>query len=210
METAGRKKPLETRERILDAAEDVFNEKGVSRTTLNEIAEAAGVTRGAIYWHFKNKVELFEAMVDRVRGPMKELVELTANKSTEDPLEQLSRGHERLMQGVIDNPHYRKVLNILFHKCEYTDEDDGIVVQQKEWHTYCNNMIENTLVNAQAKNQLPQDLDISLASRVLGFTFSGLLASWLFMPDSFDLIEDTKKVNNALFGMFKHSPNVKK
>lgn len=114
------------------------------------------------------------------------------------------------MQGVIDNPHYRKVLNILFHKCEYTDEDDGIVIQQKEWHTYCNNMIENTLVNAQAKNQLPQDLDISLASRVLGFTFSGLLASWLFMPDSFDLIEDTKKVSNALFGMFKHSPNVKK
>ena len=210
MEAAGRKKPLETRERILDAAEDVFNAKGVSRTTLNEIAEAAGVTRGAIYWHFKNKVELFDAMVGRVRGPIKELVEKTADINTEDPLEQLSLGHESLMQGVIDNPHCRKVLNILFHKCEYTDEDDAIVIQQKEWQTYCNNMIENTLVNAQAKNQLPQDLDIVLAGRVLGFTFTGLLKSWLFMPDSFDLVENTKKVNNALFGMIKHSPHLKK
>lgn len=92
MEGAVRKKPLETRERILDAAEDVFNARGVSRTTLNEIAEAAGVTRGAIYWHFKNKVELFEAMCDRVRGPMKALVEKTADKDTEDPLEQLVPG----------------------------------------------------------------------------------------------------------------------
>ena len=71
-------------------------------------------------------------------------------------------------------------------------------------------MIENTLVNAQAKNQLPQDLDIALAGRVLGFTFTGLLKSWLFMPDSFDLVENTKKVNNALFGMIKHSPHLKK
>ncbi len=210
MEPVSRKKPLETRERILDAAEEVFNAKGVSRTTLNEIAEAAGVTRGAIYWHFKNKVELFEAMVARVRGPIKELVEKTADKNTEDPLEQLSVGHENLMQGVIDNPHFRKVLNILFHKCEFTDEDDGIVIQQKEWQTYCNNMIEHTLINAQARKQLPVDLDISLASRVMGFTFTGLLKSWLFMPDSFDLVEDTKKVNNALIGLLKHCPDLKK
>ena len=45
MERAGRKKTLETRDRILDAAEDVFNECGYSNTTLNEIAEAAGLTK---------------------------------------------------------------------------------------------------------------------------------------------------------------------
>lgn len=210
MEPAVRKKPLETRERILDAAEDVFNEKGVSRTTLNEIAEAAGVTRGAIYWHFKNKVELFEAMVGRVRGPIRELMEKTADKNNEDPLGQLCAGHENFMKGVIDNSHFRKVLNILFHKCEYTDEDDGIVIQQKEWQTYCNGMIENTLVNAQAKRQLPEELDLGLASRLMGFTFTGLLKSWLFMPDGFDLVEDTKKVNNALIGLLQHSPDLRK
>ncbi|MBV5333220.1 TetR family transcriptional regulator, partial [bacterium] len=56
----------ETRKAILDAAETVFQERGVSRTSLAEIATAAGVTRGAIYWHFANKAELFDAMIQRV------------------------------------------------------------------------------------------------------------------------------------------------
>ncbi|MBL8522861.1 MAG: TetR family transcriptional regulator, partial [Betaproteobacteria bacterium] len=60
----------ETRNRLLDTAEHVFNERGVSRTSLAEIAEAAGVTRGAIYWHFKNKLDLFNAMMERVILPV--------------------------------------------------------------------------------------------------------------------------------------------
>jgi TetR/AcrR family acrAB operon transcriptional repressor len=44
----------ETRNAILDAAELVFQEHGVSHTSLAEIAAAAGVTRGAVYWHFAN------------------------------------------------------------------------------------------------------------------------------------------------------------
>ena len=41
-----------TREALLDAAEHVFEQRGVARTSLNHIAEAAGLTRGAVYWHF--------------------------------------------------------------------------------------------------------------------------------------------------------------
>jgi hypothetical protein len=40
----------------------VFLERGVSRATLDEIARAAGVTRGAIYWHFRDKLEIFVAL----------------------------------------------------------------------------------------------------------------------------------------------------
>ena len=47
----------QTREDILNAAIDMFYKDGVSKTTLNGIATHAGVTRGAIYWHFKNKME---------------------------------------------------------------------------------------------------------------------------------------------------------
>ena len=55
-----------TRDRILDAAELEFQRHGVSRTSLQAIARAAGVTRGAIYWHFKNKPDLFKAMLKRL------------------------------------------------------------------------------------------------------------------------------------------------
>ena len=61
---------LATREALLDAAELVFEQRGVSRTSLSDIAKAAGVTRGAVYWHFKDKADLFNAMMERVTLPL--------------------------------------------------------------------------------------------------------------------------------------------
>lgn len=209
-DTASRKKTLDTRDRILDAAEDVFYDKGYSNTTLNEIAEAASVTRGAIYWHFKNKEDLFEAMCSRVRQPMGEMIEEIVEKDATDPIAQLSKTHEFIMLEVIGNPHYRKVLTILFYKCEFTSETDQIVIQQKAWQTYSKKIIQRILVNAQMKNQLPADLDIELANNLLGFVFKGLLADWLFMPDSFDLIKSARKVNDAIFDLMRSSSHLKK
>ena len=61
---------LETREKLLDAAETLFQREGVSRTSLQQIAQEAGVTRGAVYWHFKDKAELFDAMMRRATMPL--------------------------------------------------------------------------------------------------------------------------------------------
>ena len=65
---------LATKESILSAALDVFVAKGVARASLADIADAAGVTRGAIYWHFRNKVDIFEAMHDQLHQPVMEQV----------------------------------------------------------------------------------------------------------------------------------------
>lgn len=55
---------LETRQHILDVAMRLFSQQGVSATSLAQIAQAAGVTRGAIYWHFKDKSDLFGEIWD--------------------------------------------------------------------------------------------------------------------------------------------------
>ena len=51
-----------TREQLLQSALDTFYRQGVAKTPLQAIARNAGVTRGALYWHFKNKEELFEEL----------------------------------------------------------------------------------------------------------------------------------------------------
>lgn len=51
-----------TRDGILDAAERVFLEKGVGTTAMADLADAAGVSRGAVYGHYKNKIEVCLAM----------------------------------------------------------------------------------------------------------------------------------------------------
>lgn len=55
----------QTRSLLLDAAEEVFAEKGFTTATLDDIARAAGYTKGAIYKHFATKEELFLAVSDR-------------------------------------------------------------------------------------------------------------------------------------------------
>jgi AcrR family transcriptional regulator len=56
-----------TREAIVSAAMKLFSERGFGSTTIAEIARAAGITKGAIYWHFDSKDSLFSAILDRIR-----------------------------------------------------------------------------------------------------------------------------------------------
>lgn len=65
----------QTRVAILEAAERLFLEKGVAQCSLEQIARAAGVTRGAVYWHFENKAHLFHEMLSQVRLPPEQLTE---------------------------------------------------------------------------------------------------------------------------------------
>ena len=64
---------LKTKEHLMLAALETFYQKGIARTSLNEIAQAAGVTRGALYWHFPNKQALISAIsqfiLSEVVGP---------------------------------------------------------------------------------------------------------------------------------------------
>jgi len=61
---------LQTKCQLLQAAKELFNEKGFSRTTLAEIAQKAGLTRGAAYWHFKSKDEIFITVVEQALNDM--------------------------------------------------------------------------------------------------------------------------------------------
>ncbi len=106
---------LETRNAILDAAEIVFQERGVSKTSLAEIAAAAGVTRGAIYWHFANKVDLFDAMIQRVFGLMEaKLAELQAQKH-ENPADLLRELAFYFIDRVVNDQRYHRSLEISLH-----------------------------------------------------------------------------------------------
>lgn len=58
-----REQPSESRERILAAAVSVFARKGFQRASLDEIAAEAELTKGAIYWHFRSKNDLFSSLL---------------------------------------------------------------------------------------------------------------------------------------------------
>lgn len=79
-----------TRQQLLNAGLNVFSEKGYAAAKLSEIAEEAGVTRGAIYWHFKNKKELFLALFKDEVDPFFDTIEQTAEEEL-GPLERIKK-----------------------------------------------------------------------------------------------------------------------
>ena len=79
---------LQTKKQIMDAAVTLFSSKGYEKTSLSDVARAAGVTRGAIYWHFENKGELLIELLQAIAKD-KNLVEPlldSAKESEFDPL----------------------------------------------------------------------------------------------------------------------------
>ncbi|MDD3352046.1 TetR family transcriptional regulator [Zoogloea sp.] len=109
-----------TRRHIIDAARRVFLECGVSHTTLEKIAVAAGVTRGAVYWHFRNKTELFFAMRDQAILPFVDRV--LFNEGDEDPLLGIETALREIIHVLTDQDHTRETLEIVIFKCEYVGE----------------------------------------------------------------------------------------
>ncbi|MFJ3044322.1 TetR family transcriptional regulator [Herbaspirillum chlorophenolicum] len=208
MARSTKEEALETRARILDAAEHVFHERGVSHTSLADVAKAADVTRGAIYWHFKNKSDLFDAMCERVRLPMEAVLEENASPQLADPLGQFLRSGVYVLTMAATDERCRKVFDIIFNKCEFADHDDPILIRQRECHVDGMLRLEQILTNAISRGQLPATLNIRLACLMAHTTFSGLLTDWFFAPDSFDLVKDGEKMLAASLHALKTAPSL--
>lgn len=114
-----REKALETRNQILDAAEAAFFEYGFARTSLADIAGMAGLTRCTIHGHFRNKGEVFTAMVGRVKLPMEMLVMATFDESETDPLGRMRDLFMFCLGNAATELHSRRVFEVLLTRCEY-------------------------------------------------------------------------------------------
>lgn len=177
-----------TREALLDAAEEVFLDKGVARTSLEQIARHAGMTRGAVYWHFRNKADLFQAMLNRVRMPFQELVEEIGDPGlAEAPLEAIRlaclSGFERL-----ERPRYRRVHAILIHHCEVFGDIDPLAMQNEMAEESCG-ALRDYLQCAARLGQLRTDLSPELAAQLLQSMLGGLFHDWLRNHEQFSIVE---------------------
>ncbi|WP_322032376.1 TetR family transcriptional regulator [Paraburkholderia sp. J76] len=200
---------LETRNRILDAAEHVFYEKGVSRTSLAEIAQTAGVTRGAIYWHFENKGDLFTAMFDRVVLPLDELKVASTDPGEPDPLGRMRELCILCLRNTATDVRRRRVFEILFLKCEFVEEMGPVMARHQTDMREGLASIEQGLRNAMSKGQLPADLDPKRASRVLHSFIGGALRDMAILPDVFDVASNAERHVDAMLDALRYSSSLR-
>ncbi|MFM9917478.1 MAG: TetR family transcriptional regulator [Rhizobacter sp.] len=180
---------LVTRDRILDAAEVVFERRGVSRCSLQEIAQAAGVTRGAIYWHFENKADLVNAMFKRVTLPLEEAINRSADPEAPDPVLEVRNSLLNALRKTVADPQVQRVFVIKMQKVEYVDELLAVRDLRVNNRVGLIHHVEVGLKRAMAMGRLDRRVPARATAVGLHALTSGLIENWLLDPTAFDLVK---------------------
>ncbi|MBO9516027.1 MAG: TetR family transcriptional regulator [Variovorax sp.] len=196
----------ETRQRLLDAAEVLFQSQGVSHTTLQQIAQQAGATRGAIYWHFKDKADLFNAMMDRVTLPLEAAVQRVAEDGSMEGVERMMVEALKLMTG---DPQMRRVFDIATHKVEYTHDMQSVHRRHLDARNACVFDFEKAMIAEARRSRIKLPIPAAVAAQGLHALINGLIQNWLLDPEAFDLVATgrrTFRVYLAGLGFGKSQP----
>jgi len=183
-----------TRSRILDTAELLFEARGVSRTSLNEIALAAGVTRGAIYWHFRDKADLFNAMMERATLPLESAVKDSDDPARLEPLQHMRRSFTEALRQTAGDPQVRRVFEIATHKVEYVGELEAVRDRHLQARNECLAHVTRGLRLAAARGQVSGRIPARAAAIGLHALIDGLIQNWMLDQTAFDLVRAGEQI----------------
>ena len=178
-----------TRDSILDAAEKLFVEQGVSRTTLQHIATAAGVTRGAIYWHIDDKGALFNAMMERAILPLEAELQMLDEADSSDPLADLREYMLAVLRRTVEDPVARRVFEIAMLKVEFVDEMDAVRCRRQHSLSQWMARVERRIKLAADQGLIDSKVEPGTLALAMWTMIDGLVRNWMFAPQSFDLLE---------------------
>jgi len=186
---------LATRHKLLDAAEHLFQAQGVSRTSLQDIARRAGATRGAVYWHFKDKADLFNAMMERVTLPMEESFH-QENEAQEiggeaglNAIDRIRLSTVNALRQIVTDMQTRRVFEVATQKVEYVEELQAVRLRHLAVRNGFVERIEQSLKTAANQMKLDLPVPASVGAQGLHALIDGLIQNWLLDPAAFDLLE---------------------
>ena len=196
----------ETRSRILDAAERVFYDRGVAHASLENIAAAAEVTRGAIYWHFKDKAELFDAMMQRVVLPVEEMIERADCCAGANPLQLLRAATIDVLVRTATDARMQRIFEIAYHRCEYVG--DAVAVRDRHVASQqgCLKSIEASFRACIEAGDLPRSVNARVAAVGAMSLVSGLIANWVLDTASFNLKRHAETLVDIYFRGLASTP----
>ncbi len=178
---------LATRQDIMAAAEEVFFERGATATTLEQIAERANVTRGAIYWHFKNKSELLAQIIDKAVIPLLDSFRTKLHEDTaEASIEHLHQSSTETLLTIVRSSDYKRRLAITLLKCEYTEEFQYLIDKHMLYHDEAHEILVTYLKKIEARASVLSKTPEVIAEAFL-FYIMGMLTQFFKEPDKVNI-----------------------
>ena len=177
---------------LLDAAVILFLRQGIANTSLKDIADLAGKTRGAIYWHFDNKDSVVQALWQRnAETYHQSLTKMASAIETEDPAKSFRQEIKNLIQNLLGDEEFGKVLRIVIHSVEFTDEHTSLqnFLTDKKMDFIL--ALKSSIEMLQQQRKIRVKLPSELLSQALFSYIHGLVDNYLKPGhDSLDLVKD--------------------
>ncbi|MBM5782798.1 MAG: TetR family transcriptional regulator, partial [Pelagibacterales bacterium] len=180
-----------------------FVTKGFVRSTLEEIATKANVTRGAVYWHFKNKYDIFSALQDELYQPLTTSILEDMKKNCDDSLNQLENLCIKLLVELDNDDTKKKILKIFLCKCDYSCGMEDIVERQRNQKLKNIDLFSQYFERAQKNQILVKDINPKTAAISLACYMSGIVTEYLRNPQLFSLKEQAQLLVKQFFLAFK-------
>lgn len=166
----------QTRRNIMAAALRTFNRRGIAHTTMEDIAAAARVTRGAIYWHFTDKLALLRAIRDDVSLPLVDKADFTLlNDRESDPLERVERFLVDLLNAIESDNRTRQAFCVMSFKCEYVGELKDVLKEYGRKNERLRKTLADVYAEARDRGQLRAGLSPDIAALETTVFLAGLL-----------------------------------
>ena len=172
------------RRQILAAALDVFSRQGYAGTTLDDITNAADLSKGAIYWYFTSKASLFATLLGERASIFTEILEDAAGQAA-TPLQSLELMWLRWMEALEGDRNYQAYVRLSHLRVEVADEPaEGMEARRAE-ERRTQALVTEYLLGAVVKRELPEQLDVEAAALTFVGAGNGLVRAWLLVPDTF-------------------------
>jgi len=191
-----------TRSAILDAAANIFAEKGPAHASLEEIAKAANVTRGAVYWHFKDKGEIFNSLHERLYQPLAEVILQDLSVGHTNPLQQLCDLCIKLLLELPTDAAKRQTMMLFLVHSNYT----GDFAKFKDIHlakkTQSLMLFSKYFEKAKEEGNLPDSADPLFLTLSIQCYMKGIIIEYLNDPQNINLEKNAKKLVTQFFKQY--------
>ena len=199
----------QTRCNLLDSALNVFYEKGVSQASLDEVAKTAGVTRGALYWHFKNKEELFDALFQIHSLNIERQMKLVLQPNPDhDPLTLLFKGILEYFNDLTKDPYLQKFCALMHPSLGSSKDNDTTIQLIHQYHAHWDEVFIQVLNECKRLKILNEKLNVERAWLMIVTTITGLTIKWLDNPKAFNLLLHAEPILLSCFDSLKQSPHL--
>ena len=183
IERKEREKELRS-ESIIDAAERIFFNKGFEHATMNDVAEEAELSKGALYLYFHSKNELCMAILQRSLHILKEIFEILQNDNNYSGIEKISKLAELFIAFAKEHPnHYNSLLSYREHR-ENCPASGKIIKNTIKENRKINKIISDIIKMGQADGTIKKDIDPEKLSLAIWGNFTGIMPSSILSEKS--------------------------